>query len=278
MRQTTPRSATPSPTGLLCLCLSLLLLAACGTPRNTTARAQTVPLQVSSVLPPGFGDSDPHDWQGRRPQSYPVHGIDVSRWQGEIDWRTARASGVNFAFIKATEGGDSIDPAFATNWDRAAQAGVVRGAYHFYYFCTPAAVQARWFIANVPRSPGALPPVLDLEWNHRSPTCRTRPPGATVRSEARIFLDILTQHYGQRPIIYTTPDFWVVNDIGSLGEEVWLRSVADHPRVVYPGASWSFWQYSGTGIVPGLRGAVDLNVFAGTPDGWRNWLNQRRQR
>src|SRR5690606_36305963 len=118
----------------------------------------------------------------------------------------------------------------------------------------------------------------DLEWNHRSPTCGTRPPGATVRSEARIFLDILTRHYGQRPSIYTTPDFWEVNDISSLGEEVWLRSVADHPGNVYPGASWSFWQYSGTGIVPGLRGPVDLNVFAATPDGWRNWLRQRQQR
>ena len=85
-----------------------------------------------------------------------------------------RASGASFAFIKATEGGDVLDPRFAGNWAAARRAGLPRGAYHFFYFCRPAIEQARWFIAHVPKDPSALPPVLDVEWNHLSPTCRRR--------------------------------------------------------------------------------------------------------
>ena len=225
---------------------------------------------VSHALP--FGDFDPHDWQGRNPASYPVHGIDVSRYQGEIDWRRARAAGIAFAYIKATEGGDFLDPKFAENRQGARRAGMRWGAYHYFYFCRPAEDQARWFIRNVPRDARALPHVLDLEWNHRSPTCRLRPPGATVRAEARRFLAILERHYGRRPIIYTTPDFYRDTGIGDLGgTEFWLRSVAGHPGEIYPGKRWTFWQYTGTGVVPGVEGPVDINAFAGTPESWMAW-------
>jgi lysozyme len=129
----------------------------------------------------------------------------VSRYQAPIDWATARANGVSFAFIKATEGGDRVDSGFVGHWRGAGAAGVARGAYHFFYFCTPAEVQARWFIANVPKERGMLPPVVDLEWNPQSPTCTYRPPPEVVRAEALTFMDLLERHYGQRPIIYTDP-------------------------------------------------------------------------
>lgn len=220
---------------------------------------------------PKFGDADPHEWEGRGPSSYPVHGIDVSRWQGDIDWPTARAAGVNFAFIKATEGGDVVDPKFAAHRRGAQAAGVPWGAYHYFYFCRPAEQQARWFIRHVPRG-ADLPHVLDMEWNHRSRTCPLRPDGAKVRAEARKFLDILERHYGRRPIIYTTVDFYRETGIGQLrGTEFWLRSVAGHPRQVYPGAYWTFWQYTGTGLVPGIKGKVDINVFRSAPDIWLRW-------
>ncbi len=251
-----------------------LVLAGCGQPRGDTARLPA-PRPVGAVTRPNFTDSNPYDWPARSPAAYPVHGVDVSRWQGDIDWPSLRANGVNFAFIKATEGGDLLDPRFSEYWSGAARAGIARGAYHFYYFCRPAAEQARWFMNHVPRAAGALPPVLDLEWNHLSPTCTFRPPPEEVRSEARIWLDMVARHYGQRPIIYTTPDFWSRNDIGALGEEVWLRSVAGHPSQVYPGARWTFWQYSGTGRIAGVRGDIDLNVFAGSPDQWASWLRSR---
>ena len=132
-----------------------------------------------------FGDYDPVAFGPRGPASYPVHGIDVARFQNEIDWRRVALSGVAFAFIKATEGGDLKDPQFDRNWQLAGAHGVPRGAYHFYYFCTAPEVQARWFIRNVPKRGKALPPVLDMEWNPFSPTCTVRPPGAEVRRQVQ---------------------------------------------------------------------------------------------
>ncbi|MBO9474561.1 glycoside hydrolase family 25 protein [Shimia sp. R10_1] len=220
---------------------------------------------------PRFGDADPVDWDRRPPQRHPVHGIDVSRWQQSVDWRAAQRAGVSFAFLKATEGGDVADPMFDTHRRGAQAAGVPWGAYHYYYFCRSAESQARWFIRNVPRG-APLPHVLDMEWTPHSKTCRLRPNGRTVRSEARKFLDMLEAHYGRRPIIYTTVDFHRDTGIGALaGTEFWLRSVAAHPQKTYPGARWTFWQYSGTGLVPGIEGEVDLNVFRGSPEAWVRW-------
>ncbi len=254
----------------------VVALASCG--GRDTPRVRQARIQHAAGIPAQFGDTAPHSWSGRAPVHYGVHGIDAARWQGQIDWRRAAASGVAFGWLKATEGGDVLDPGFAQNWRGALRAGVPVGAYHYYYFCRPAAEQARWFITHVPRTPGALPPVLDLEWNHRSKTCRLRPDAATVRSEARIFLSMLTAHYGQRPLIYTTVDFYKDAELGRLqGQEFWLRSVAGHPTTVYPGQHWTFWQYTGTGQVPGVATPVDLNVFAGSPADWGRWLAARRQ-
>lgn len=246
-----------------------VLLAACSQPAPPPTSA-AVPAAPTSARAPVFDDLDPYDWTGRGPRAYAVHGIDVSRYQGDIDWRAARRAGVSFAFIKATEGGDLKDPKFDDHWRAARRAGLPRGAYHYFYFCRPAAEQAQWFIQHVPRDGRSLPHVLDMEWNPFSPTCRLRPDGAKVRAEARIFLDRLEAHYGRRPVIYTTVDFFRDTDIGRLrGTEFWLRSVAGHPRETYPGARWTFWQYTGTGVVPGIEGPVDLNVFRGSPEAWR---------
>jgi GH25 family lysozyme M1 (1,4-beta-N-acetylmuramidase) len=164
-----------------------------------------VALALSSSAAERFGDYNPAEFGPRGPSGYAVHGIDVARFQGDVDWRRVALSGVAFAWIKATEGGDLKDPQFDRNWQLAARHGVPRGAYHFYYFCTKPEVQARWFIANVPRRAKALPPVLDMEWNPFSPTCTLRPSGAEVRRQARVFLDIVERYYGQRPIIYARP-------------------------------------------------------------------------
>lgn len=255
------------------LALICLLIASCS-PADTPVTENSA---YSSPSTP-FGDSDPVEWTGRAPGTYPVHGIDVARFQDDVDWQRVKRSGIRFAYVKATEGGDLLDPMFRRNWRLAARAGIPRGAYHFYYFCTPPEVQARWFIRNVPHREGALPPVLDLEWNPFSPTCRKRPPGPEVRRQAKIFLDLIERHYGQRPVIYTTVEFYRETGIGNLqGEEFWLRSTAEPPDRSYPGQNWTFWQYTGTGIVPGVGGGVDLNVFRGSQAAWNAWLAARRR-
>lgn len=223
---------------------------------------------------PYLGDSAPHSWGGNGPYGHAVHGIDISRWQGNINWGQVRGSGISFAFMKATEGGDHTDPNFMRYWREAGNARIPRGAYHYYYFCRSGTEQARWFIRNVPRERGSLPPVLDIEWTN-SRSCPRRPSPHEIKQQASIFLDIVGRHYGQRPIIYTTVDFYHENRLGDLRGEFWLRSVAGHPRHVYPGQRWAFWQYTGTGIVPGIRGDVDLNAFAGSAGDWARWLQTR---
>nr|WP_295462876.1 GH25 family lysozyme [Mesorhizobium sp.] len=222
---------------------------------------------------PRFADRDPHDWQARKPWDYAIHGTDVSKYQTAVDWAAARAKGISFAFVKATEGGDRVDDNFHEHWRNARAAGIPRGAYHFFYFCRPAAEQAEWFIRNVPRERGSLPPVLDMEWNPLSPTCTLRPPPETVRSEMRIFLNIVQKHYGKRPIIYTDPAFFDRNGLNAFrGYHFWLRSTAGHPTEKYGDHPFVFWQYTGTGTVPGVPGDADINVFNGSASGWRAWL------
>lgn len=251
------------------LILACVMLAACTSHR---------PLNDGGATN-SFGDRAPVEWQdGHAPHRHDIHGIDVARFQDSVNWHAARDAGVQFAFIKATEGGDRRDPRFDDHWRGASDASIHRGAYHFFYFCTSAADQARWFVRNVPREAGALPPILDMEWNAFSPTCRKRPSGEIVRSEAKVFLNTLERHYGQRPIIYTTPEFYRQNEMQQMvSEEFWLRSTAKHPSEVYPSQHWSFWQYTGTGTVPGIDGDVDLNAFSGGASEWKRCLATRRQ-
>lgn len=260
-----------------------LLLSGCGGGPVRGRLEAPPPLDPATYRAPGipatFGDTRPVKWGALAPDRYAIHGIDAARFQGRIDWRAARAAGVSFAWLKATEGGDRVDPGIDANMANARAAGVAVGAYHFYYFCRPAAQQAQWFIDQAPRRPGDLPPALDMEWNHTSPTCRRHPPAAKVRADIRTFTAIVERQYGTRPVIYTTPDFYADNDLGALrGYDFWLRSVAAPPSEAYPQERWTFWQYTGSGVVPGVGGVVDLNAFAGTPAQWKSWLLRRRQR
>ena len=222
------------------------------------------------------GDSDPHEGV-RRAHSMPVQGIDISKYQGDIDWDRVREAGIRFAYLKVSEGGDHVDDRFYDNWEAAAAAGVPRGAYHFVYWCRAASEQAVWFSQAVPHDADQLPPVLDLEWNHTSPTC----PNGTTREDAlekiRLLLNIMEYHTGKRPVIYTDINFHKDVLEGQFKDyEFWLRSVAAEPRERYKDRPWTFWQYTATGRVPGIRGDVDRNAFHGSPAEWEKWLERNR--
>lgn len=248
--------------------LALCVLASC---------APTAP--PYPIGPMVIGDTAPVRFAGQQPSTFAVRGMDAARFQTYVDWQRAKAVGISFAFLKATEGGDLADPKFRDHWRGAGQAGIARGAYHFYYFCTPPEVQARWFIRNVPRTAGSLPPVLDMEWNPFSPTCQRRPNGATVRAEMQTWLDLVEAHYGQRPLIYTTPGFYKDAGLGQLrGYEFWLRTTAKTPAQAYPGQPWRFWQYTATGNLPGTPGDIDINAFNGSAQDWEAWKAARQIR
>lgn len=198
-------------------------------------------------------------------REFPVRGIDASRYQGVIDWEAVAAAGMRFAFIKATEGGDLRDPRFADNWREAAEADVVRGAYHFFTFCTPGALQAANFIATVPVEANVLPPAVDVEF---AGNCRSWESIEAIRGELAVMLDELERAYTVKPIVYFTRESYErLLDGYVTGHPTWARSLFGRPRGRY--GTWTFWQYAHNGRVPGIEGLVDLNVFSGSANDLR---------
>lgn len=192
---------------------------------------------------------------------YPVRGVDVSHYQGEIDWQQFREQGIDFAFIKATEGSSYVDEKYEANREDAVAAGMYVGAYHFFSFDSPAASQAEHFISVVGDLSGALPPVVDIEYYGDK---RENPPEkAQVVSGLQALLDALEREYGVKPAIYTT--YTVYNRYIRNGFQeypLWIRNVYYPPADI--GREWTFWQYSDTGKLRGTAGEekhVDLNVF-----------------
>ncbi len=195
------------------------------------------------------------------PLRYPVVGIDVSNHQGEIDWDALAASGVAFAYIKATEGATFKDKSFAYNWSEAARVGIPRGAYHFFRLCRPISEQAQNIIETVPKDPDALPLVLDAE--DMGPCTATLTPSDHA-GILKDFLDLLERHYGRRPLIYTTAEFdsVMLEGAGLTRERFWVRSLVIPP--LFRRGQWLIWQYHNRGRRHGVKGDVDLNVFRGT--------------
>jgi lysozyme len=215
-----------------------------------------------------------------KPRDYPIHGIDVSKYQGEVDWRAVADSGVKFVWIKATEGGDHLDERFQANWQAAKLAGIPRGAYHFVYWCRPPIEEVTWFEQNVPVEDDALPPVLDVESDSESKTCRRHLEQQQTIADMKLMLEEMERHFGKRPVIYTSVDFYeaILSDGAFADYPMWVRSTKHHPSVHYGDRDWRFWQYQADGHVPGIVGNVDRNVFYGTPAQWRAFLDRTQRK
>jgi lysozyme len=193
---------------------------------------------------------------------FPVHGIDVSHHQGAIDWLAVGEERVAFAFMKATEGADWQDPRFDQNWAGAARAGIPRGAYHFFTFCTPGAPQAENFLAALDGSIGELPPVADVEFTGN---CTRWESIEWIRGELAAFLARVEEATGRRPLLYLTQASHArIVDGHFPDHELWVRHVFLVPSQRRYGR-WLFWQFSHDGRIAGIGKPVDLNVFHGSP-------------
>jgi len=188
---------------------------------------------------------------------YSVHGIDVSAYQGRINWPEVARNRVRFAFIKASEGGTLRDPRFARNWREARKAGVLCGAYHYFQPNRDGKVQADLFARTVPIGPGDLPPVLDVEAANFHDV-------AVFRREVARWLRLIEAHYGVRPILYSNHSFYQRHLAGHFDDyPLWLAHYeVAHPKM--PRSKWIIWQHSDEAYVPGIRGVVDFNVFQGS--------------
>jgi len=198
------------------------------------------------------------------PGGYAVHGIDVSKHQGQIDWKRVSRMRINgiwisFTFIKATEGITRQDHKFKTNWKLSAQNGLLRGAYHFYYPSRDAGKQADNFIKMVKLTKGDLPPVVDIETNNGQSAEK-------IREGLKIFINRLEKQYEVKPIIYTNINFYNTYLKGNFEEyPLWIAGYFDHDRFYNEFETpWNFWQHSEKGKVDGIKGNVDFNVFKGS--------------
>ena len=188
--------------------------------------------------------------------SYPFQGIDVSHHQGRIDWVSLPPQGVDFAYIKASEGGDFRDPAFGANWRGARSAGIRRGAYHFFTLCRSGAEQARNFIATVPVEADSLPPAVDLEYFGN---CSARISREAFHAELAAYISRVEAHYGKPVILYLTREFDEAYEVSRRVERpIWLRSLVFEPD--FGARPWRIWQASNFRRLRGIEGRVDWNA------------------
>ncbi|WP_241236968.1 GH25 family lysozyme [Georgenia faecalis] len=180
-------------------------------------------------------------------------GIDVSHHQGAVDWGAVAGDGIDFAYLKASEGTGWVDSRFAENWSGADDAGVLRGAYHFFTLCTPGGEQAEHFLRTAPPEAGALPPAVDLELVGN---CSARPPAEEVMDELDAFLAVVEEAWGTDVLLYVGEDWEGEYPVLDRSDRPrWLVSFLGRPDL-----TWTVWQFSWWGSVDGIEGDVDLDV------------------
>ncbi len=201
----------------------------------------------------------------QEPHKLSIAGINVSHYNGEIDWHAA-ADSISFAFARATNGPDFIDPQFASNWKAMKEAGIARGAYHFFDPREDAAAQAKLFLGTVNFEAEDLPPVLDIERR-----CRVTATIAVKRLGE--CLEIVQSATGRTPVVYTSGRFWRLlgNRPRPCNAALWI-SHHDVPSPFVPRAwdEWTFWHFSQLGRCSGIQGYVDLSRFSGSLEQLRN--------
>ena len=197
------------------------------------------------------------------PDGYEIHGIDISHYQGDIDWNKLKMakignSPVKFILIKSTEGSNQLDENFNDNFYQAREYGFIRGAYHFWSNKSTPRQQAYYFLKQVHLEDGDLPPVLDVEHKPKDKS------NEEFQRDILTWLHIVEDKYHVKPILYTYYKF----------KEAYLNTPVfdDYPywiahyyveKVAYKGP-WKFWQHTDVGKLPGIKGYVDFNIYNGS--------------
>jgi len=187
-----------------------------------------------------------------------AQGIDVSHFQGTVSWQQVQQAGALFAFAKATDGVTWIDPDFTANWTGMKEAGLLRGAYHFFEPADDAAQQAEFFLSVVQLESGDLPPVLDVE--------TTAATSEALWQGVLTWLEQVEAATGVKPILYMSPGF--ANQYAAPASlaayPLWVAEYGvSQPMLPTGWTSWLIWQSSESGTMPGITGAVDLDEVNG---------------
>ena len=197
---------------------------------------------------------------------YDIVGIDISRHQGKINFEKVKAAGISYIFIRATDGVTYQDPNFKTNVASAQAAGIAIGAYHFYETNDDPIAQFRNFKNVVTLKPGDLPPVIDIERLHNHDEVK-------FTKNIQKFIYAFEVHYGVKPIIYSGRDFSnkYLTEFGSY--PLWLAEYeVDDPKLPTGWDDWTFWQWSQSDTISGIKGDVDADRFNGDEVSFHNML------
>lgn len=196
------------------------------------------------------------------PEGYEVRGIDISHYQGRINWEKLRNASigdapVSFVFIKATEGEKLWDDNFNINFSKSKRNDLIRGAYHFFVPGVDPRKQAEFYLKIALLETGDLPPVLDIEKKGDLTPEK-------LRRDVRVWLDIVEKEYGVKPILYTSYKF-KMQYLNTPEFDAYPYWIAHYyiDELEYKG-KWTFWQHTDCGKVSGIKGFVDCNIFNGT--------------
>ncbi|MFT5885032.1 MAG: lysozyme [Arcticibacterium sp.] len=197
----------------------------------------------------------------KMPMRHSTHGIDISHYNGEINWEKVTSfkehhSAVRFCFVKATEGTDLVDHRFQENWEALEETNIKRGAYHFFNPATNPRLQALNYILSVDLHDGDFAPVLDWEVLGRGRNRRN------IAANVKIWLEVIEQHYGIKPIIYTNKHIYRDYIKQHFAEyPLWISHYEVPELQGYDLDQVYFWQHSMTGKLEGIETLVDFNVF-----------------
>lgn len=193
-----------------------------------------------------------------------ITGLDVSYWQGSINWQSVCQAGYRFAFARASQGATYTDPTFAANVTGAKANGIFIGAFHYFQLAQPAQAQAQFFLSKIKDLKLDLPPALDYE----DPTTMSKTAAAAA---LKTWLDIVEAGTGRKPIVYTNANFWdtyIGNPAWAKDYPLWVANwtAGAEPYKPKSWSSWLFWQHSNQGTIPGINAHVDLDRFALSED------------
>ncbi|MBN2167072.1 MAG: hypothetical protein JW717_12400 [Marinilabiliaceae bacterium] len=191
--------------------------------------------------------------------NYLVKGIDVSKHSGVIDWKRVNSEGFSFAFFKATEGVDYLDPLFKKNYVEAKKAGLLVGAYHFFRFNKDGEIQAKHFLNVAWPKKGDIIPVIDVEFHGNKLSFHS---DDEVIAEIKKFVSVIKNKLNVTPLIYTNKEGYDRLIKGNFPDcRLWYCNLKHDPD--FDDLKWDFWQYSHRGKIKGTEYFVDLNVFNG---------------
>jgi GH25 family lysozyme M1 (1,4-beta-N-acetylmuramidase) len=234
---------------------------------GSTLRGHDSPAAGKTSNTPGAGDAGTSNAPAQRALTNTKSrtiGIDVSSYQGNVNWSAQWKSGVRFAYVKATEGTYYTNPYFAQQYNGSYKVGMIRGAYHFGIPSSPAIAQANYFVAHGGKWSAdgkTLPPALDIEYNPYGASCYGLSPSAMV-TWLKTFANQVHKKAGRYPVIYTTTDWWrtCTGNSSALAktDPIWIANWSNSAGTLPAGwKTWKFWQYSNGG------GVLDRDVFHG---------------